>query len=324
MKNIIAPIDKAKLKAELTPNKKIRDTNKGSNEIYCFTSHDSPNLMKEVGRLRELSFRTAGGGTGKEVDIDEYDTSDHPYHQLIVWNPDDEEVLGGYRYILCQNAKKEENGDYMLATNHMFEFSEKFKTEFLPHTLELGRSFVQPAYQSRIKGRKSMYALDNLWDGLGALIKGCPDFKYFFGKITMYPHYNNEARKLLIYFLKKYFPDNEGLVVPCSPLEVKYDEALMNKIFHHNNYKDDYKILSALIRDHGETIPPLFNAYMNLSPSMKNFGTAINKRFGNVEETAILITVSDIYKAKTDRHISSYIPNLNYKIPSLKLKNPFK
>ncbi|PVX50975.1 acetyltransferase (GNAT) family protein [Balneicella halophila] len=314
---IVAPIARELLLSELTENNLLRRTNKCNNEIYCFTAHECPNLMKEVGRLREMAFRAAGGGTGKGMDIDEYDTAEIPYYQLVVWSPADKEILGGYRYIVCKDAEKKADGELKLATNHMFVFSDKFKKEYLPYTLELGRSFVHPDFQSSNKDKlaKSIFVLDNLWDGLGALFKVYPDMKYFFGKITMYPHYHNEARILLAHFFKKYFSDEERLVYPEEPMPLEYDREKYEDIFTGETYKENYKILSHEIRSLGEKIPPLFNAYMNLSPSMKHFGTAINKRFGNVQETAILLTIADIYEAKKKRHLSSYIPTLYFKLP---------
>lgn len=316
-KNIIPPVDRNLLKAELTEDKMIRKANKGNNQLYCFTADNAPNLMKEVGRLRELTFRTAGGGTGKEYDIDEYDTANSCYHQLIVWNPEEEEILGGYRYIPCNEVIGNDIKNLELATSHMFHYSDDFVQNYLPYTLELGRSFIHPAYQSsniRVRA-KSIFVLDNLWDGLWALFKIFPKTQYFFGKITMYSHYNNDARKLLTYFFQKYFNDPDKLVFPKTLLKVSYDQITMDSIFTGNNYTQNYKILSKKIRELGENIPPLFNAYMNLSPSMRHFGTAINERFGNVEETGILITVEDIYESKKKRHRISYIPNLKFKLP---------
>lgn len=325
-KKIAAPVARDLILAELREDKLLRKTNKGNNEIYCFTAHECPNLMQEVGRLREFAFRSAGGGTGKPVDIDEYDTANTPYHQLIVWSPEEQQVLGGYRYIVCKDAEQSANGELKLATNHMFEFSEKFQREYLPYTIELGRSFVHPDYQSSSKkgATKSIFILDNLWDGLGALFQVYPYMRYFFGKITMYPHYNNDARILLAYFFSKYFTDEEKLVYPENPMPLNYDVSKYEELFNGSSYREDYKILSYEIRKLGESIPPLFNAYMNLSPSMKHFGTAINERFGDVEETAILLTVADIYETKKKRHLSSYIPNLKFRLPkSLFKKKPF-
>lgn len=307
MKDIIAPVPKTALLAELTPDKLMRKTNKGDNEIYVITYHDSPNVMREIGRVREITFRDAGGGIGEEVDIDEYDTCSDPYKQLIVWDPQAYEIIGGYRYILCNDLTIGEDGVVPLATTHLFNFSEKFIREYLPFTLELGRSFVQPHYQSSKAGAKALFALDNLWDGLGALIVDHPEIKYFFGKVTMYTHFHLKARNLIMYFFLKYFKDHEDLVTPIHPLDLEIDMDEMENVFNGGSYKEDYKILSQKVREFGENIPPLINSYMNLSPSMKTFGTVINDHFGNVEETGIILTISDIYEAKTDRHIETYL-----------------
>lgn len=309
MKDIIAPVSKEALLAELTPDKLMRKTNKGDNEIYIITFQNSPNVMREIGRVREITFRDAGGGMGEEVDIDEYDTCDQPYKQLIVWDPQALEIIGGYRYILCNNLPVDQNGVVQLATTHLFNFSEKFIKEYLPYTLELGRSFVQPHYQSSKAGAKALFALDNLWDGLGALIVDHPEMKYFFGKVTMYTHFHTQARNLIQYFFMKYFNDHENLVTPIHPMDLGIDRNEMEKVFNGGSYKEDYKILSQKVREFGENIPPLINSYMNLSPSMKTFGTVINDHFGNVEETGIILTISDIYEAKKDRHIETYLRN---------------
>ncbi|MDR1273136.1 MAG: GNAT family N-acetyltransferase [Odoribacteraceae bacterium] len=311
MKPVIYPVDREKLAAELTEDKLLRKTNKGMNEIYSFDAPGSPSLMREVGRLRELTFRSAGGGTGNEVDIDEFDVDEqHPYQQLIVWDPKEREILGGYRYILCDNLPLNQEGEPNLATTELFVMSDKFKRDYLPKMIELGRSFVQPLYQSSKMGRKSLFALDNLWDGLGALTVDNPRMEYFFGKATMYTSFNIEARDLLLYFMRKYFNDTEELVKPLHPLDIYLDEEKFGRVLNATTYEENYRILSRQVRDHGENIPPLVNAYMSLSPSMKTFGTAINPTFGGVEETALLITIADVYETKKARHITTYIPRI--------------
>ena len=307
MEEIIAPISKEIIKSELTEEKRLRFTNKSHNEIYITTAHESPNVMKEIGRLREIAFRASGGGTGKSMDIDEYDVMDHPYKQLIVWNPEAEEILGGYRYLSGEDVKFDENGKPILATAHMFNFSEKFLKEFLPYTVELGRSFVTLEYQSTRAGSKGLFALDNLWDGLGALTFVKPNMKYFFGKMTMYPSFNRRGRDMILYFLKKHFYDKDALVVPEEPLLLETDEAELEQLFNCDNFKDNYRILNTEVRKLGFNIPPLVNAYMGLSPTMRVFGTAINYEFGDVEETGILIAVDEILEQKRVRHIESYV-----------------
>ena len=307
MEDIIAPISKEVLKSELTPDRRLRFTNKSHNEIYIVTAHNAPNVMLEIGRLREIAFRAGGGGTGCSVDIDEYDTMANPYKQLVVWNPEAEEILGGYRYLCGDEVEFDEYGKPVLATAHMFDFSEKFLKEYLPYTIELGRSFVTLEYQSSRAGSKGLFALDNLWDGLGALTVIKPNMKYFFGKMTMYPNYHRQGRDMILYFLNKHFADPDRLIVPFEPLLLETELGILKEIFCHDTFKDDYRILNAEVRKLGYNIPPLVNAYMGLSPTMRMFGTAINEDFGAVEETGILIAVDEILESKRLRHIESFV-----------------
>lgn len=306
MEKIIEAIDRALIMSELTHERLLRRTNKGDNEIYIIDAHNSPNTMREIGRLREIAFRDAGGGTGKSCDIDEFDTMPQPCRQLIVWNPQTQEIIGGYRFILGEDIRYDTDGVPNIATSHMFRFSEKFIHQYLPNTLELGRSFVTLEYQSSKAGTKALYALDNLWDGLGALTVVYPQIKYLFGKVTMYPNYGEICRDMLLFFLHKYFHDNEQLVVPIQPLQTNTDAEALSALFCGNNFKEDYKILNYEIRKHGNNIPPLVNAYMSLSPTMKMFGTAINHEFGEVEESGIFFAISEIFEEKKERHIGTY------------------
>jgi hypothetical protein len=306
MEPIVAQLPLDQIIAELTKERLLRRTNNGNNEVYVFDNNDSPVLMHEVGRVREITFRHAGGGTGHSIDIDNFDTAkEDPQRQLIVWDPDNREIVGGYRFyfppkgcVQCDISK--------LASSVYFNFSEKFRTKYYPHMMELGRSFVHPDYQSRTRGRKSLFALDNLWDGLGALFLDNHHIKYLFGKVTMYPHFDQVARSMILYFLKKHFADPDNMVTPIEPANIDLHEEEMKKLFKGFRYKDNYRILSAEVRRLGETIPPLINAYMNLSPTMRTFGTFINHKFGNVEETGIMITLRDIYVEKINRHLASY------------------
>ena len=268
MQDIIKPVDVELIKSELTSDKFLRKTNKANNELYIITHHDSPNVMREIGRLREIAFRFYGGGTGQEVDIDEYDTNEEaPYRQLIVWCPESEKILGGYRFICGSDVIFEKNGQPYLATSHMFDFSEEFIKDYLPYTVELGRSFVTLEFQSTLNSKKGVFVLDNLWDGLGALSVIDPSLKYFFGKMTMYDTYNKDARDMVLYFLKKHFPDPDNLVVPIQPLPTQMDINKMEALFNKDNYKDNYKVLNTEVRKFGINIPPLVSAYMSLSPN---------------------------------------------------------
>lgn len=318
MEQIIDPIPVEVLKSELTEDKRLRYTNKSNNILYVVTWQDSPNVLKEIGRLREIAFREAGGGTGLSCDLDIFDTMENPYKQLIVWDPDAEKILGGYRYLLGSDWKFDAEGQPILATSHMFRFSDRFIKDYMPYTIELGRSFVTLEYQSSRAGAKGLFALDNLWDGLGALIVLNPEMRYFFGKFTMYPSYSSTCRDMILYFLKKHFEDKEGLVFPMTPLKIDTDPSELEKLFTEEDFKSDYRILNTEVRKRGYNIPPLVNAYMGLSPTMRLFGTAINDEFGDVEETGILIAVDEILEEKRKRHLDSFIrENPNSFNPSL-------
>ena len=307
MQPIIPPIDKQLLKEELTPERRLRTTNKAGNEIYIITYQQAPHVMREIGRLREIAFRAAGGGTGMELDWDEFDTCEHPYYQLIVWDPEEELILGGYRFLPGCEAKYDEKGQPQLATSHMFHFTDKFLKTYMADTVELGRSFVTLEYQSTRAMSKGIFALANLWDGLGALTVVMPNLKYFFGKMTMYPSFNREARDMILYFLNKHFGDKEQLITPYVPLHIDMPAEQLKSLFVHNDFKSDYRILNSEVRKRGYNIPPLVNAYMGLSPTMRVFGTAINHEFGEVEETGIFIAVDEILEQKRMRHIDTFV-----------------
>lgn len=307
MEEIIPKIDRSLILAELTDDKLLRHTNKAHNRVYVVDAHSAPNTMREIGRLREIAFRAAGGGTGKACDIDEFDLMDPPCRQLIVWDPQDQEIAGGYRFILGEDIRIE-NGRPRIATSHMFDFSPEFIERYLPNTLELGRSFVATEYQASGKGQKALYVLDNLWDGLGALTVVYPQVEYLFGKVTMYPSFGERERDLILGFLGKHFPDPDALVTPHTPLSCGIDPNMVATTFTGRDFREDYKILHSLIRASGKNIPPLVNAYMSLSPTMRVFGTAVNDMFGDVEETGIFLKISEIFEEKKRRHIGTYHP----------------
>jgi hypothetical protein len=304
METIIPPVDIRLLEQELTPDRFVKNTRTGNNQIFIVSYYNAPNVMTEIGRLRELTFRTAGGGTGKSADIDEFDLMENPFQQLLVWNPREKEIIGGYRFIFGSDSPPDENFQVNTPTAELFHFSEEFSIHYWPWTIELGRSYVQPAYQPLTDMRKGMFSLDNIWDGLGAIIQLNPQMEHFFGKITMYTSFDRFARDLILFFLNKYFPDRKRLVSPIIPLPFWHPVEALSKVFTGSSYDEDYKILNQEVRKYSENIPPLVNAYMNLSSTMKTFGTANNPGFGSVEETGIMITISDIYDYKKERHLT--------------------
>ncbi len=321
MRPIIPPIDKKALKKELTPDKFLRPTNKAHNEIYIVTAHDSPNVMLEIGRLREVSFRSWGGGTGNDLDIDDYDCLDKPYYQLIVWNPQGEEIVGGYRFLPGYDATFDAGGQPLLAMGHLFSFSDTFIREYLPYTVELGRAFIQPNYQTAKMGTKSLFSLDNLWDGLGALIHEVKNARYFVGKVNIYEQYSAYARELLYEYMERFFPDPERLVVPKQPIPRNPAvRETASRIFDPmQDAHANYKTLQRAVRGVGETIPPMFNAYIGLSDTMRTFGTTTDPDFGHTFETGIMITMADLFEAKRKRYIDPYLDYLAMLLEERKL-----
>lgn len=301
--NIADPVHPDNIKRELKHEYLIGPTKKGGNLIYSITAADCPEIMKEIGRLRELAFRSAGGGTGKALDIDHLDTADPGYQQLIVYQPEEEVIIGGYRYIDCSQFCNLSQPETRMSTTHYFNLSERFIKDYLPSTIELGRSWVRPDYQPTANSRKGLYALANLWDGLGALISRNDHLKYFFGKVTMYPDYNREARNLLLSFMKYFFEDKIGLVTPKYPIPFEYEKERIEREFGKLDHRKAISLLRKVIRGYDESIPPLINLYMGLSPTMRVFGTSLNSDFGDVEETAIMVTIEDIDQEKKSRHL---------------------
>ena len=309
MKDLSIPIDRELIKAELTDDKLLRTTNKAGNLIYLTTASESPNVMKEIARIRELAFRLCGAGSGKMFDMDAFDWAERPYKQLFVWDPQNEEIIGGYRLIFGNEVAINESGQPDLVTASMYKFSQKFIDEFLPYTIELGRSFVHPDYQASKMGSKSLYSLDNLWDGLGAITVLRPDMKYFFGKVTVYPSYEEQARELIFTFLNKYFPDEDTLVEPIDPFIRPAFAADYAGLFAGGSFKEEYKILNGKVRERGVNIPPLVNTYMGLSAKMRSFGYAVCEELGGLIEFAIMVPIYEMHEEKKARHIETFVDN---------------
>lgn len=301
---IIEPIDVALLKSELNEKTFIRATIRGNNEIYVVNNETAPNVLKEIGRLREVAFRAVGGGSGTPCDLDHFDLEDKACFQLVVWNPEADEIIGGYRFTKWALASFHENGQPYVNTEHLFDFSQKFLDEYFPYCLEMARAFVQPKYQSAQMGRKALFALDNLWDGIGAIVASDPSVRYLAGKVTIYSSSPELSRKAMVYYLDKFFGDREGLITSKNPERWTAEQAEMfDEMFTGATVKENYQILNNFVKSLGDTIPPLIHSYIGLSDTMKTFGTTFDPDFGDCYDTAMMITVADIYKEKFSRYI---------------------
>ncbi|MEI6774482.1 MAG: GNAT family N-acetyltransferase [bacterium] len=305
MQDIIPPVEKNLIIHELSQKGPAKITKRLGHEIHLISAIDCPYTMHELGRLQEITFRYAKGGTGNSVDIDEYD---YLFRHLLVWNPIDQDIVGGYRLELMRNLVQ---GPIIHSpTGKLFNFSQKFVRDYLPTTLELGRSFIQPKYQPRVDARRGMFSFFNLFSGLEYLVTLYPEIQYLFGKFTMYPSYNVEARDLLLSYLLHRFPDHERLVRPKKEFRLKYihrNLILLQSILSQVTLKGEKKSLEGCLDQYGENLQPLVDIYMGLSDTMKTFGTAIHGDFGNTHETGMLITVSDIYSGIREKYAANLI-----------------
>lgn len=313
MKPIIPPVETHLLLSELEGHL-LRPSNKAGNLIYDITAHECPNVMREIARLREISYRNGGGATGEEMDMDDMDTMARPYHQLIVWDPDHQQIAGGYRYLLGSEAELRPNAEGemqpYITSAHLFHYSERFIREYLPNTIEFGRAFVQPLYQTREMGVKALFALDNIWDGIGALMHNHPALRYMIGKVTIYPDYNATARELIYNYLDRYHRGEQGLFAPYQPLAI---EKPAIDPFEGNDPQENYHILQRAVREQGAVIPPMFSAYLNITNDLMFFGNAINDELANVYETGIMVDLETVYEDKKQRYITPYIQWLQNK-----------
>ena len=308
MKPVIPAVETSLLQSELEGHL-LRPSNKADNLIYDITAHECPNVMREIARLREISYRDGGGATGQEMDIDEMDTMAEPYHQLIVWDPEHKQIIGGYRYLFGHEAEIR-NGQPFITSAHLFHYSERFIRDYLPNTIEFGRAFVQPMYQKREMGVKALFALDNIWDGIGAVMHTHPEIRWMIGKVTIYPDYNATARELIYAYLNRYHKGEEGLFAPFQPF---ISESLGNCPFEGVDKKENYHILQHAVREQGTVIPPMFSAYLNLTNDLQFFGNAINDELANVYETGIMVDLETVYQEKKERYIAPYIEWLKQK-----------
>lgn len=304
---LIEPVDRRLIKAELNDRTFLRRTQKAGNEIYIINPQTAPHALLELGRVRELTFRATGAGSGKDVDLDHFDLEDPACYQLMVWDPDNEEIIGAYRFTLWAKATFHPNGQPYVNTEHLFHFSDKFIRDYMPYTIEMARAFIQPQYQSVKGGVKSLYALDNIWDGIGGLVAISPDVKYLAGKVSIYSTSPEMSRKAMIFFLDKFFGDREGLLTGKGAETFTDEEkTYFNGLFNADTEKENYKILSSYVKSLDDYVPPLIHSYIELSSSMKTFGTVFDPSFGDVYDTAMIITLADVYEKKWKRYVESY------------------
>jgi len=303
---LIKPVSRKLLREELTTDRLVRPTRIGSNEIYIFTAFNAPNLMQEVGRLRELTFRDAGAGFGTAVDIDHFDTDEYPCRQLIVWDPVAEDIIGGYRFNIFHKFEGKPLRDIPLANKSLYSISNTFTNEYIPYVVELARAFIQPKYQPKLAGRKAAFSLDNIWDGLGALVVKYQFIRYFFGRLTFFSNYDPKVRDLAFYFFAKHLQGEKALIQAKEPFALSTAIAELERVIDGRSVEEDYKKLNKAAKNHGILIPPLVKSYFNVSGTMKVFEPVFDPYFCSTYAAAIMVTIADVYPAFIKRYITPY------------------
>ena len=312
MEPIIPQVDKKLVKQELNESTFLRYTSKANNELYVIDNQVAPNALREVARLREITFRDANAGTGKALDLQDFDLYDKACKNLILWDPDHEEIIGGYRFTDWGQVAFEADGQPKVNTSHLFTFTPEFIQGPFSTTIEMARAWVRPDYRTREMGLKSLYALDNLWDGLGGIVATHPKIKYLAGKVSLFKTQPKKSRNAIIYFMQKFLNGGQSMLAKNPEIISPEEAAYYDSIFTASTMMDNYRLLQSFVKSCGDAIPPMVNMYINLSPTMKTFGCVCDPDFGEVYDMFILITLEDVYQERYGRYIQSYFDCCTY------------
>ena len=251
-------------------------------------------MIREIGRLREISFRHVGEGSGKKRDIDFYDFS---YKHLVVWDEEALEIAGAYRIGICREIVEDE-GVEGLYTSTLFEYTPAFEPYF-EQGIELGRSFVQPKYwNSR--------ALDYLWQGVGAYIRKYPQIRYLFGPVSLSAALSDEAKALLIFFYSHYFGTDEKLVRHKEPYVLSRENWERYKsLFAGVDYRGDIRVLKDERALMGYTVPTLYKQYTEVCEEggVKFMDFGYDKDFNDCIDGFIVCDMQQLKASKRKRYI---------------------
>lgn len=295
-KNVIHPIDRKLIKRELSDSQILGRT-KDDKKIILTEFENSPNVLKEIARLREITFRKVGEGTGKKRDIDDFDKY---YKHLVVWDEEELEIVGSYRIGIGKDIflSKGTEGFY---TSTLFNFSSRFEDEVIKDSIELGRSFVQKKYWNS-------NALNYLWQGIGAFISNNDWVKHLFGGVSISNNYSESAKNMIVYYFQKWFDDIDDFAESKNKFILSNKTADdLSKIFISDNYKEDYRILKNLLKPTGYTVPVLYKHYSELcnDNGVKFLDFGVDPDFENCVDGLILVDVHKIKDEKRERFINS-------------------
>lgn len=295
---IIHPQDRRAIKDELRCSELLGET-VDHKKIYLFDYQPDSAVMNEIGRLRELTFRQVGEGTGKSRDIDAYD----PYYRhIVLWDEQDLEISGAYRLaeVKALLSMPSSRGIY---SQELFEFDLDAAAPYFEQGAELGRSFVSPKYW----GNRS---LDHLWYGIGAYLKRYPHIRYLFGPVSLSNTYPDFAKALIVGFYQQYFKDQEGLAVSRTPYIISAEHQQgVDEVISGQNYDDDFRAMREQLSHMNVTVPTLYKQYTELCEKggVRFIDFNIDKDFGHCVDGLIMTDIKQFKVKKRERYLGAQV-----------------
>lgn len=293
-KNVIHPVSARQLRSQIYNNEFIGQTTDGK-KIFLVEYQKSKDIIREIARLRELTFRKVGEGTGTKKDTDRFDKY---YKHIVLWDDNQLEIVGSYRLADGKSVLTELNSDAFY-TSTLFKFNNNF-IPLLFNAVELGRSFVQSKYWNSL-------ALDYLWQGIGKYLSINQHIRYLFGPVSLSNNYSSEAKEMIVYFFSKWFPPKREYIHSFNPFELsKNSVEKLNQIFKFDDYQKELAILKNLLNNLGFTIPVLYKQYADLCmPGGVQFlGFNIDSNFGNCVDALILVDLYYLKENKKRRYLN--------------------
>ena len=289
---IAHPVNRIDLLNELRKSKLIGQTNDGK-KIYLYDYTEDSIVLKELGRLREISFRKVGEGVNKKRDTDKYDIY---YQHIILWDENELEIVGSYR-IGNSNFIFKEIGVKGFYSNTLFKYEEEF-SPYLRNSIELGRSFVQPKYWGT-------RALDYLWFGIGAYLKNNPNIEYMFGPVSLSASFPTIAKDMIIFYYSHYYGNKEILIEAKTPYQYSNNINDIKELFDLNDKKKDFKFLKSTLANIGISIPTLYKQYSEIAEDggVKFLDFNVDHSFGDCIDGFILVEVEKIKESARQRYI---------------------
>lgn len=294
-KNVIHPVSARQLRDQIYKNEFIGQTTDGK-KIFLVEYQKSKDIIREIARLRELTFRKVGEGTGTKKDTDRFDKY---YKHIVLWDDNQLEIVGSYRLADGKSVLTELNSDAFY-TSTLFKFNNNF-IPLLFNAVELGRSFVQSKYWNSL-------ALDYLWQGIGKYLSINQHIRYLFGPVSLSNNYSSEAKDMIVFFFSKWFPPKRNYITSINPFELsKNSVEKLNQIFKFDDYQKELAILKNLLNNLGFTIPVLYKQYADLCiPGGVQFlGFNIDSNFGNCIDAFILVDLNYLKENKKRRYLNT-------------------